>query len=171
MGRVEATFFFLWGVATLVTSLVVYFAQGYLSSVGMFWGLVPFLGLTGSYFLVRYYRRRGRIFFGETRHAIAATWSILGPTIGLVGFDSPTPLVGKLVVLGAGVAVTGGLLRHRPTLWVGVFCALSSLLLRQISLTLQPVIFGVVTFVSMTIPSLLLLFRSMLGLQQIPPSR
>ncbi len=79
--------------------------------------------------------------------------------IGLVGFDSPSPLVGKLIVLGAGIAVTGGLMRHRLTLWVGVGCALSSLLLRQISTTLQPVIFGVVTLISMTMPSLLLSIR------------
>lgn len=159
MRRTEATFFLLWGVATFLTGLVVYFSQGYWAHAGMLWGLVPILGLGGSYGLVCHYRRRDLPFFTETRHAIAATWSILGPTIGLVGFDSPSPLVGKLIVLGAGIAVTGGLMRHRLTLWVGVGCALSSLLLRQISATLQPVIFGVVTLISMTMPSLLLSIR------------
>lgn len=159
MERSEATFFFVWGVATFCTAMVVYFAQQYGLQSGMLWALVPVLGLSGSYLLVRYYRKRGVGFFTTTRHAIGATWSILGPTIGIIGFDSPTPLVGKLIVLGAGIAVTGGLMRHRATIWIGICCALSSLLLRQISTTLQPIIFGTVSLVSMTLPSLLLLLR------------
>ena len=59
MERSEATFFFVWGVATFCTAMVVYFAQQYGLQSGMLWALVPVLGLSGSYLLVRYYRKRG----------------------------------------------------------------------------------------------------------------
>jgi len=159
MQKPEGFFFLTWGIATLIASLIV----TYLAFVvkvhfaGVFWALVPVLGLTVSFVLMRHYKGR-HLLFGAYKRSVAALWMFVGPGIGLVGFDSPTPLVSKLVVLGIGIAVTGRLLRHRTTLFVGVLASFSSVALYHLPILYQPIAFGVVTLVAMSIPALIFIF-------------
>ena len=128
MRKLEGVFFLIWGIATLFASLVVtlLLLVTKLSYAGVFWVLVPVVGLTGTALLVRNCRGRHRL-FGEAKRAVAALWMFVGPGIGFVGFDSPSPLVAKLILLGIGVAVTGRLVNHRITMIVGIVAAFSSL--------------------------------------------
>ncbi len=153
MRKLEGVFFLIWGIATLFASLVVtlLLLVTKLSYAGVFWVLVPVVGLTGTALLIRYCRGRHRL-FGEAKRAVAALWMFVGPGIGFVGFDSSSPLVAKLILLGIGVAVTGRLVNHRITMIVGIVAAFSSLVLYQLPSLYQPIAFGLITLVAMSLP-------------------
>lgn len=153
MRKLEGVFFLVWGIATLFASLVVavLLLVVKLSYAGVFWVLVPIVGLSGTAFLVRYCRGR-HLLFGEARRAVTALWMFVGPGIGLVGFDSTSPLVAKLVLLGIGIAVTGRLVNHRATMVIGTLTSFSSLALYLFPSPYQPIAFGLITLVSMLLP-------------------
>ena len=172
MRKPEGLFFLIWGLATLFASLVV----SYMSLVqqatfsGVFWVLVPVLGLVATLLLLKHYKASYAI-FGEARHSVSSLWMFIGPGIGLVGFDSVSPLVSKLVVLGIGIAVTGRLVHHRMTIYVGIITAFSSIALYQIPLLYQPIVFGVATLVAMSIPGLAFIFSPLNKIVAEQPSQ
>lgn len=159
MRKPEGLFFLTWGIATFFTSLIVTYLTVVhrVSFVGALWALVPVFGLTGTYVLVRYYKGH-YVIFGEYRRVVAALWMFTGPAIGLVGFDSPTPLVAKTVLLGVGIAITGRLVRHCRTMLIGIITSFFSIALYQFPVLYQPIVFGITTLIAMSVPGLLFIF-------------
>jgi membrane protein len=161
MGKPEGYFFLVWAGATFITSVLLSFLTfwTHFTALGAGWILVPILGLTGSFLLIRKFRSKVQL-FGEARKSIAAVWSILGPTIGFIGFESPSPLVAKLIVLGTGIAISGILTRERLTLYTGILCTLSSLIFARIPLFWQTLSFGIFTLIFMGLPGIIAILRT-----------
>lgn len=154
--------FLIWGYATFIVSLVVYY---FLSTAGdyhynLIWFAIPVLGCGGMYFSKRKEKKHSKTYIDRIIVNIWTVIGIAGLLVSCAAFFVSIPVLPiEMLLMGIGTALTGLVIRFKPVIISGFVGMISCALPFIIKGYGQIIVFGIVFLIMMVIPGHILNYK------------